>query len=89
MAPGKLEGLVALVTGASSGIGRSTAITFAKEGAKVGRLVDQRQEDRKRILTAEAHAEVTGGETRIGTMIKACVNTARRRLDAYDHYRDV
>lgn len=32
---GKLSGKVAIVTGASSGMGAATAVDFAREGAKV------------------------------------------------------
>jgi len=43
--PGRLEGLAAVVTGASRGIGRATAITVAREGAKV--VVNYRQRSKE------------------------------------------
>lgn len=54
---GPLEGRVALVTGASAGIGRATALTLAAAGAHV--VVTARRDDRLRDLVSEI--EASGG----------------------------
>jgi NADP-dependent 3-hydroxy acid dehydrogenase YdfG len=53
----KLNGTVALVTGASSGIGEATAVALAEEGATVALLARRRN----RLDALRRHIESTGG----------------------------
>ena len=47
---GRLDGKVAVITGAASGIGRATAILFAREGAKLALATDKNVEGLKETL---------------------------------------
>jgi NAD(P)-dependent dehydrogenase (short-subunit alcohol dehydrogenase family) len=49
--PGRLQGKVAVITGATSGIGEATARVFVSEGARV--LIAGRSEERGNALAAE------------------------------------
>lgn len=57
----KLENLVAIVTGAASGMGRSIAILFAREGARV--ILTDLQQESLDLVTAEIGEE---GGTALG-----------------------
>lgn len=86
--PGPMDGKVAIVTGASSGIGRATALAFAREGAKV--VVDD--------ITAEGGEETVrmirdgGGEAVFvrtdvssSTEVEAMVNQAVETFGRLDY----
>lgn len=84
---GRLEGKVAVITGAGSGIGRATAIRFAREGASV--VVADVAGDR----AAAVAAEITGGGGRAlartvdvasSSQVEALVEHAVRELGRID-----
>ncbi len=73
----RLAGKVALITGGTSGIGRATAVLFAREGAKVA--LTGRDEVRGRVVLHEVKS--AGGE---GSFIRSDVRLAsdcRRAVD--------
>jgi NAD(P)-dependent dehydrogenase (short-subunit alcohol dehydrogenase family) len=84
---GTLNDKVAIVTGASSGIGRATALLFALEGAKV--VVTARREAELDRLVGEiggggGQAVAVAGDVRDEALARALVDTALDRFGRLD-----
>jgi len=75
----RLEGKVAVVTGAATGIGRATAVLFASEGARIvfGDVNDAEAEETVRLIrSAGADATYVHCDVRQGEDVRRLVETA-------------
>lgn len=84
---GRISGKVAIVTGASSGIGHATAKLFAAEGAKVivgARRVEELNELVVQIRAAGGEAVALAGDVRSEDYAKALVALAVERYGRLD-----
>lgn len=75
---GRLQGKVALITGAASGIGRASAMLFAREGAAVG-VVDRNETAGREVSDAIASA---AGRTLFVPADVTCASDCRRAVRA-------
>src|SRR6185369_3956991 len=79
--PGRrFEGSMAVVTGASAGIGIATAVAFANEGAKVALIARRETEGGKALEKVKS----TGAE---GIFIRADVSDTQQVHDAFERVR--
>ena len=82
-----LDGKVAIVTGASSGIGRATALLFAREGARVVVAARRRSELDALITEIEAaggHGAALAGDVRDEVYARSLVELALKRFGQLD-----
>src|ERR1043166_5308008 len=83
----EFEGKVALVTGGGSGIGRATAIAFAREGAKVvigNRNAERGEETVAMIRKAGGEASFQRTDVLVTKDIEALVNRAVSKFGGLD-----
>lgn len=84
---GRLDGKVAIVTGAASGIGRASAILFAREGARVA-VADQNSTGLHETVTAISRdgGEVQGFDADVGKedQVKAVIDSTLTAFGTLD-----
>ena len=84
---GKLSGKTAIITGASSGIGKSTALLFASEGCNL--LITARREELLKEVKKECEEKGVkvcyyAGDVRLEQTAKECVNLALKEFGKID-----
>jgi len=83
----KLKGEVAIITGASRGIGRAISLEFAREGARLAlaaRSKTELEETERQVVAAGGQCIVVPTDLTKGEDIEAAVATTRRALGPVD-----
>lgn len=84
---GKLDGKVAIVTGASSGLGRGVAIAFSKEGARLvicARRVEKLQQTAETCRQAGAEVLALPCDVTVMADLERLVNTTMEKYGRID-----
>jgi 3-oxoacyl-[acyl-carrier protein] reductase len=84
----KLQGMVAIVTGAGRGIGKAIALTLAEEGAKVvvnySRSAEAAEQVARQIIGSGGQAVAVQADVAVATQVEALVRAAKERFGQVD-----